>query len=88
MTESLKIYEVGPRDGLQNEAVAVSTEQKLALIDGLVSAGLRHIEVTSYVHPKAVPQMADADEVMKKNACCSSGTKCAFYWSGIQSTWL
>jgi hydroxymethylglutaryl-CoA lyase len=66
MTESLKIYEVGPRDGLQNEAVAVSTEQKLVLIDGLVSAGLRHIEVTSYVHPKAVPQMADADKVMQK----------------------
>ena len=66
MTESLKIYEVGPRDGLQNEAVAVSTEHKLALIDGLVSAGLRHIEVTSFVHPKAVPQMADADEVMQK----------------------
>lgn len=66
MTESLKIYEVGPRDGLQNEAAAVSTAHKLALIDGLISAGLRHIEVTSFVHPKAVPQMADADDVMRE----------------------
>jgi hydroxymethylglutaryl-CoA lyase len=65
MTESLKIYEVGPRDGLQNEAAVVSTEQKLSLIDGLIAAGLRHIEATSFVHPKAVPQMADADEVMR-----------------------
>ncbi|RMG95311.1 MAG: hydroxymethylglutaryl-CoA lyase [Chloroflexi bacterium] len=65
MSDYLKIYEVGPRDGLQNEATAVTTEQKLRLIDGLVKAGLRHIEVTSFVHPKAVPQMADADAVMR-----------------------
>lgn len=64
MNDSLKIYEVGPRDGLQNEAVGVSTENKLTLISSLVSTGLRNIEATSFVHPKAVPQMADADEVM------------------------
>lgn len=64
MNDYIHIYEVGPRDGLQNEATPVSTEQKLRLVDGLVSAGLRHIELTSFVHPKAVPQMADADEVM------------------------
>ncbi len=64
MNDAIKIYEVGPRDGLQNEAVPISTEQKKQLVDGLVAAGLKHIELTSFVHPKAVPQMADADEVM------------------------
>jgi hydroxymethylglutaryl-CoA lyase len=64
MAEWLKIYEVGPRDGLQNEAALVETADKTRLVDGLVAAGLRHIEVTSFVHPRAVPQMADADEVM------------------------
>lgn len=60
----ITIYEVGPRDGLQNEATPVDTQQKLALVDGLVEAGLRQIELTSFVHPKAVPQMADADDMM------------------------
>lgn len=64
MSDYLKIYEVGPRDGLQNEATQISTERKEWLIDKLVAAGLRHIEATSFVHPKAVPQMADADTVM------------------------
>ncbi|MBP8947872.1 MAG: hypothetical protein KBG73_03460, partial [Candidatus Promineofilum sp.] len=64
MDSLLKIYEVGPRDGLQNEAGALSAAQKGRLIGGLVEAGLRHIEVTSFVHPAAVPQLADADEVM------------------------
>lgn len=65
MSDSLKIYEVGPRDGLQNEASLIDTEQKKALVAGLVAAGLHHIELTSFVHPKAVPQMADADELMQ-----------------------
>lgn len=64
MDDLLKIYEVGPRDGLQNEAVILSAVQKRRLIDGVVAAGLRHIEVTSFVHPAAVPQLADADLVM------------------------
>ena len=64
MSDLLKIYEVGPRDGLQNEAALLNAGQKRRLIDGLIAAGLRHIEVTSFVHPKAVPQLADADEVM------------------------
>ncbi len=64
MSEWLKVYEVGPRDGLQNESAALSAAQKADLIDGLVEAGLRHIEATSFVHPRAVPQLADADEVM------------------------
>ncbi len=64
MNDLLKIYEVGPRDGLQNEATHLTAAQKEHLIDGLVEAGLRHIEATSFVHPQAVPQLADADEVM------------------------
>lgn len=64
MSDFLKIYEVGPRDGLQNEAVLVSTKDKQHLINSLVKAGLRSIELTSFVNPKAVPQMADADEIM------------------------
>lgn len=64
MNDLLKIYEVGPRDGLQNEASILTVDQKLHLIDGLVAAGLSHIETTSFVHPQAVPQLADADEVM------------------------
>jgi hydroxymethylglutaryl-CoA lyase len=58
---SLEIVEVGPRDGLQNEQIAVATADKLALIDRLIGAGLRRIEVTSFVNPRRVPQMADAD---------------------------
>lgn len=66
MSDFLRIYEVGPRDGLQNEASHLSTTQKLTLIDDLVQAGLQTIEVTSFVHPRAVPQMADADDVMHR----------------------
>lgn len=65
MSDFIRIYEVGPRDGLQNEARPIETSGKLQLIDSLISAGLSHLEVTSFVHPKAVPQMADADEVMR-----------------------
>ena len=64
MSEYLKIYEVGVRDGLQNENQLVKTGEKLRLVKGLVAAGLQHIELTSFVHPKAVPQMADANELM------------------------
>ena len=57
----IRIWEVGPRDGLQNEATAVSTEIKLEFIDRLADAGLSVIEATSFVHPTWVPQLADAD---------------------------
>src|SRR5690606_14263249 len=60
---SVSIYEVSPRDGLQNEAVTVPTTRKLRLIEALAHAGLRRIEATSFVSPKWVPQLADADEV-------------------------
>ena len=60
----VRIYEVGPRDGLQNEAEPIPTEQKLRYIGLLRAAGLREIEATSFVSPRAIPQLADADEVM------------------------
>lgn len=65
MKDYIKIYEVGPRDGLQNESTPIDTIKKHHLVDNLVAAGLQHIELTSFVHPKAVPQMADADVVME-----------------------
>lgn len=58
------IYEVGPRDGLQNEARAIPTAQKIALVDLLSATGLRRIEVTSFVSPRWIPQLADAAEVL------------------------
>ena len=60
----IEIVEVGPRDGLQNEAVMLNTDQKLSLIDHLIAAGLRRIEAVSIAHPRLVPQMADAESVM------------------------
>lgn len=62
-TGAIEFVEVSPRDGLQNERTIVSTAQKLALIDHAVASGARRIEVTSFVNPRAVPQMADAEEV-------------------------
>jgi hydroxymethylglutaryl-CoA lyase len=60
----VRIVEVGPRDGLQNEPRTAPTEAKLAFIRALVDAGLRDIEITSFVHPKLVPQLADASAVV------------------------
>jgi hydroxymethylglutaryl-CoA lyase len=64
MSRSVEIVEVGPRDGLQNEDVILTTDQKLRLIDHLVAAGARRIEAVSFAHPAHVPQMADAEAVM------------------------
>jgi hydroxymethylglutaryl-CoA lyase len=64
LPERVTIVDVGPRDGLQNEAVPVSTADKVALVHALQEAGLREIEVTSFVSPKWVPQMADNAAVM------------------------
>jgi len=61
----VSVYEVSPRDGLQNEAVTVATTRKVRLIEALVAAGLRRIEITSFVSPKWVPQLADAEEVCR-----------------------
>ncbi len=60
----VRIYEVGPRDGLQNEAEPISTTDKLEYIRLLVAAGLTEIETTSFVSPKAIPQLADAEDLM------------------------
>ena len=60
----VEIYEVGPRDGLQNESTMIAAEDKITLVDLLSKAGFKHIEVTSFVSPKWVPQMSDAAEVM------------------------
>jgi len=64
LADRVRIYEVGPRDGLQNEARPVSLETKRAFIERLVAAGLREIEATSFVSPKAIPQLADADALL------------------------
>lgn len=64
MADRVRIYEVGPRDGLQNEAAPVPTATKLQFIRRLADAGLREIEATSFVSPKAIPQLADADELL------------------------
>ncbi|CAG9208835.1 3-hydroxy-3-isohexenylglutaryl-CoA/hydroxy-methylglutaryl-CoA lyase [Burkholderia gladioli] len=61
---AVKIVEVGPRDGLQNEKSFVPTETKIALVDRLSKAGLRNVEAASFVSPKWVPQMADGAELM------------------------
>jgi hydroxymethylglutaryl-CoA lyase len=62
--DEVRVYEVGPRDGLQNEAAPIGTEAKLRFIGLLADAGLREIEATSFVSPTAIPQLADAEAVM------------------------
>jgi hydroxymethylglutaryl-CoA lyase len=62
--DHVRIYEVGPRDGLQNEATPIPTATKLQFIELLSAAGLTEIEATSFVAPKAIPQLADADELL------------------------
>jgi len=64
VSERVTVVEVGPRDGLQNEASAVPAADKVRLVEALADAGLPVVEVTSFVSPKAVPQLADADEVL------------------------
>ncbi len=63
MPAEVTVMEVSPRDGLQNEDQLLTTEQKLALVDHALEAGCKRIEVTSFVHPGRVPQMADAEAV-------------------------
>jgi hydroxymethylglutaryl-CoA lyase len=64
MSETVEIFEMGPRDGLQNEKRLIPASDKIALVDLLSQAGFRRIEVTSFVSPRWVPQMADAAQVM------------------------
>src|SRR5690349_14691604 len=63
MGDAVIINEVGLRDGLQNHPDFIATDAKLALLEALLAAGIRHVEATSFVSPKAVPQMADAAEL-------------------------
>ncbi len=64
MPKHVEIFEVGPRDGLQNESRDIPVEEKIALVDCLSKAGFHHIEVASFVSPKWVPQMASSDQVL------------------------
>lgn len=63
--DRVSVYEVSPRDGLQNESATVPLSGKVRLVDALVSAGLARIEITSFVSPKWIPQLADADELVE-----------------------
>src|SRR5437764_1803512 len=64
LSSSVRVVEVGPRDGLQNEKVLLSTEQKIQFINMLAEAGLPVVEATSFVSPRAIPQLSDASAVM------------------------
>ena len=66
LPERVTIWEVGPRDGLQNEQAVVGLDTKLEFLDRLAGAGLDTLEATSFVHPKWVPQLADADDLLAK----------------------
>lgn len=67
MARKIEIVEVGPRDGFQNLCNYIPVEQKLRFIDGLAESGIKHIQITSFVSPKAIPQMKDAAEVTKES---------------------
>ncbi|MBK8223193.1 MAG: hydroxymethylglutaryl-CoA lyase [Candidatus Obscuribacter sp.] len=66
MPGEITVFEVGPRDGLQNEAGQVETADKVALIEALAQSGLKHIEITSFVSPKWIPQLADGLAVARQ----------------------
>ena len=66
LPKQVQIKEVGPRDGLQNETTFIPTQEKIQLVNRLSESGLDYIEVTSFVHPKWIPQLADAVEVLKE----------------------
>ena len=78
MPQFIEFVEVGPRDGLQNETALVSSENKLSLINRAIAAGARRIEVTSFVNPKRVPQMADAEQV-----CAGLPDRCDVTYIGL-----
>ena len=65
MSDSVRIVEVGPRDGLQNEKTPVGVADRIAFIEALVGAGLHTVEVGAFVSPKAIPQMVDSDQVLR-----------------------
>ena len=65
MSKIVRIIEMGPRDGLQNERTSIGTAARIAFIEALVAAGLRTVEVGAFVSPKAIPQMVGSDEVLR-----------------------
>ena len=65
MSDFIEIVDVSPRDGLQSQPVLLSVEHKLELVNRLIDAGIRRLEAVSFVNPKRVPQMADAEEVVR-----------------------
>ena len=82
MSKQVEVIEVGPRDGFQSvKCTPITTEQKLTVIDQLVAAGVKHIEYTSFVSPKAIPQLADIAKSDCNVFCC---VQC---WRNIQ-TWI
>jgi hydroxymethylglutaryl-CoA lyase len=74
MIEGAIITDVGPRDGLQNQPTTVSTSNKLRIVEALVHSGIRNVEVASFVSAKAVPQMADADDLFARITATDSVT--------------
>jgi hydroxymethylglutaryl-CoA lyase len=62
---NVRITEVGPRDGLQNESATISTETKIRFVDALSDAGFEEIEVSAFVSPERVPQLQDAEQVFE-----------------------
>lgn len=65
MSDQVRIVEVGPRDGLQNEKTPITVEARIAFVENLVAAGLKTVEVGSFVSPKAIPQMVNSDQVLR-----------------------
>ena len=65
MSDRVRIVEMGPRDGLQNEKTPVSVEARIAFIEALLGAGLHTVEVGAFVSPKAIPQMVNSDAVLR-----------------------
>lgn len=63
--KQIQVYEVGPRDGFQNLKEYITVEQKLKIIDDLINSGVKHLQLTSFVSPKAIPQLRDAMEIVK-----------------------
>ncbi len=76
-TKKVTIREVGPRDGFQNIAEFIPTDEKVSIINKLSEAGVSHFEVSSFVHPKWIPQLKDADEVFSRIVTKQDGSYCA-----------
>ena len=78
LPSSVTIYEVGPRDGLQNESAVVPLDAKVEFIERLVATGLPVVEATSFVHPKWVPQLADAADLLERLGPHKLGKSCVY----------